>query len=209
MLYDISYDLIELDDFECSICLESKIYQKESCKLSCNHKFHTECINSWLCKDSLSSECPQCPLCRGKIKKIKSKFNEKETVIIEKIKLFLQEQKLSSPNNFYQIINFLNNGYVYMKLNDNPYLMVNDKIIRLFLFEYIKIEQIELYVEYTKNILLNGYSLFGLEKNTNSKKINLLIENIPISTTIAQAHFLCWFYSNNLMEKLIQIFVKY
>ena len=48
-------------DNECSICLEN-IEVKDLTILKCNHKFHTDCINTWIKKS------PICPYCRTFLK---------------------------------------------------------------------------------------------------------------------------------------------
>lgn len=45
---------------DCSICLQSICRKKNETKLSCNHTFHSKCIDKWFKKDN------RCPLCRKK-----------------------------------------------------------------------------------------------------------------------------------------------
>ena len=49
---------------ECIICLET--LQQNIVTLSCNHKFHYECINEWSSKNNRNINFPLCPLCRSK-----------------------------------------------------------------------------------------------------------------------------------------------
>ena len=56
------YQLFEqLDDMECSICLELLTDNMECCSIKCGHVFHTECIKEW------SRIKQNCPLCRKSI----------------------------------------------------------------------------------------------------------------------------------------------
>ena len=63
-------DIINYDDLnnkesqECLICLENFNKDNNIVKLKCNHLFHTDCIKSWLCKES-----NKCPVCRIEIDK--------------------------------------------------------------------------------------------------------------------------------------------
>ena len=43
---------------ECSICLEQYKKKDKIVNLSCNHNFHTECINGWISKNNKT--CPNC-----------------------------------------------------------------------------------------------------------------------------------------------------
>ena len=43
-------------NYECSICLED-IELKDLEILSCNHKFHKECIDTWF---RINKNCPMC-----------------------------------------------------------------------------------------------------------------------------------------------------
>ena len=45
---------------DCPICLQSLCCKKNKTKLSCNHTFHSKCIDKWFEKDN------RCPLCRNK-----------------------------------------------------------------------------------------------------------------------------------------------
>lgn len=47
---------IDKDKDKCSICLDD--IEIDYAKLSCNHKYHIDCIKPWLMKYSL--ECPYC-----------------------------------------------------------------------------------------------------------------------------------------------------
>ncbi len=44
--------------FECSVCLENMKFRQHIRSLTCDHKFHKRCIDSWLVKDK------RCPICR-------------------------------------------------------------------------------------------------------------------------------------------------
>ena len=58
----ISIEKISLDKDKdkCSICLDD--IEIDYAKLSCNHKYHIDCIKPWLMKYSL-----ECPYCRGPV----------------------------------------------------------------------------------------------------------------------------------------------
>jgi hypothetical protein len=46
---------------ECVICLENLNYNIIT--LSCSHKYHINCINSWSIKNNFTCYYPKCPLC--------------------------------------------------------------------------------------------------------------------------------------------------
>jgi hypothetical protein len=48
----------EMNDKECSICLEEFKKDEELTEIECNHYFHSECINDWFKSNGT------CPLCR-------------------------------------------------------------------------------------------------------------------------------------------------
>ena len=55
-------ELIEdIDDDPCSICLEEFVVPNRIIVLPCEHKFHSDCIKSWISQDS------SCPICRQRI----------------------------------------------------------------------------------------------------------------------------------------------
>ncbi len=60
--------VIELQD--CVICLNLLELSQIVKKLSCNHEFHSKCINKWLEKNST------CPICRQPQEPIKKTYNE-------------------------------------------------------------------------------------------------------------------------------------
>ena len=65
---------------ECSICFEPICSKRDETNLSCNHNFHSTCINQWFEKDN------RCPLCRNiefdKKDDIIKMMNENQTVEI-------------------------------------------------------------------------------------------------------------------------------
>ena len=66
----------------CPICLDNcNTREKGIIKLSCNHKFHSECLNPWIIKQHTDFLDIGCPLCRAEIK-IVFKEEKKPTVII-------------------------------------------------------------------------------------------------------------------------------
>ena len=48
-------------DEPCSICLEEFVVPNRIIVLPCEHKFHSDCIKSWISQDS------SCPICRQRI----------------------------------------------------------------------------------------------------------------------------------------------
>jgi hypothetical protein len=52
------------DEERCSICLEEYASDDDTRSLSCNHKFHHECVEEWLKKHD-----NKCPMCRKQTKK--------------------------------------------------------------------------------------------------------------------------------------------
>jgi hypothetical protein len=64
-LETINYDDIkENDSKECLICIEQLELNDNIIKLPCLHKFHNNCIKSWVCVES-----HKCPVCRVEIDK--------------------------------------------------------------------------------------------------------------------------------------------
>ena len=51
----------DIDDEPCSICLEEFVIPNRIIVLACEHKFHSDCIKSWISQDS------SCPICRQRI----------------------------------------------------------------------------------------------------------------------------------------------
>jgi len=68
--------MTELNRNVCSICFEN-INPNDSLKLSCNHIFHSSCINMWISKKNT------CPICRSIVF---SKFNVNITIKYKNIK---------------------------------------------------------------------------------------------------------------------------
>ena len=57
---------------ECSICMKKKSEFELEVKLSCKHRFCSDCIFEWyeLCpRDNTDDSHGECPLCRGKLQK--------------------------------------------------------------------------------------------------------------------------------------------
>lgn len=57
------------ENFECTICLETFEEKKKARQIICQHIFHQECIDVWLCMNQT------CPMCREdlSIKNLKNK----------------------------------------------------------------------------------------------------------------------------------------
>lgn len=58
----------ELDEYgakECNVCIESYKEGDTLTKLPCQHLFHTECIEHWLCNENV-----KCPVCRHDTRQI-------------------------------------------------------------------------------------------------------------------------------------------
>lgn len=60
------------DDIYCSICLEThkKEDTREVVQLGCNHRFHKECIDTWITKNFEVKNQPKCPLCNIQLEEI-------------------------------------------------------------------------------------------------------------------------------------------
>ena len=58
---------------ECCVCMEKR-EKEEICELNCKHNFCGFCVKDILSKNNTSS--PNCPLCREKIKNIKTQQKE-------------------------------------------------------------------------------------------------------------------------------------
>lgn len=52
------------DAFECSLCLEDAAAGDRVRTLGCSHRFHTKCIDHWLCEEQCFKE-RRCPLCNA------------------------------------------------------------------------------------------------------------------------------------------------
>ena len=46
--------------FECSICISGCCQKKDSVTTSCNHRFHTKCLDMWVNGGRYKSSCPMC-----------------------------------------------------------------------------------------------------------------------------------------------------
>lgn len=58
--FPVSEDnLNEFQELRCNICMENYILNDEITKLDCNHFFHFNCIEHWLCNEHVT-----CPICR-------------------------------------------------------------------------------------------------------------------------------------------------
>lgn len=60
------------DDIYCSICLETH-RKEDTCEvvqLACNHRFHKECIDTWITKNFETKNQPKCPLCNFQLEEI-------------------------------------------------------------------------------------------------------------------------------------------
>lgn len=55
----------------CAICMEDitskELNSNNSIAPDCGHTFHTDCLNQWVSKQSLTGNKPNCPTCRGDI----------------------------------------------------------------------------------------------------------------------------------------------
>mmetsp|Transcript_21526 Transcript_21526/g.21650 ORF Transcript_21526/g.21650 Transcript_21526/m.21650 type:complete len:196 (+) Transcript_21526:83-670(+) len=61
-------DFSVLSDSLCTICLDRfNMQSNDSCKLGCDHEFHSICIEEWT---QYQSSSPCCPLCRCRIKSV-------------------------------------------------------------------------------------------------------------------------------------------
>lgn len=51
------------EEEECTICLEAFQHRETIKELPCGHRYHCECLKSWL----TTSATPTCPLCRARL----------------------------------------------------------------------------------------------------------------------------------------------
>ena len=56
------YNLLEYDDKECSVCLDTLKY--EVCILTCKHSFHYDCLSKWIVTCKAKNKEITCPLCK-------------------------------------------------------------------------------------------------------------------------------------------------
>jgi len=56
----INYNQNDLQEEECSICLEIFQQKDKILILPCYHFFHKECINKWISKNNGILKCPYC-----------------------------------------------------------------------------------------------------------------------------------------------------
>ena len=55
-------EVIEVQRFSCSICLNEEVEETKQCITNCEHSFCLDCINRWFNQRNTS-----CPMCRGNI----------------------------------------------------------------------------------------------------------------------------------------------
>jgi hypothetical protein len=53
----MTYNIIEINNITCPICLEEQKINEEWSKLFCNHEFHYLCLKNWL---RINNNCPVC-----------------------------------------------------------------------------------------------------------------------------------------------------
>lgn len=81
---------------ECSICCE-KLFNSQTEKLKCGHKFHSECIKEWFERDN------RCPLCRDEtqMQKFSVHISNNPLLIDMNCKFFLEKlQNLEYKDKF-------------------------------------------------------------------------------------------------------------
>ncbi len=104
---DIEVDNISVISLnECSICFNSMIKTNSIEKLSCDHNFHSECINKWLINNNT------CPLCRKVINKseINIPIIFSEIIVVSNIEITNNNISSSDTGNiFIYTINFIEN----------------------------------------------------------------------------------------------------
>ena len=127
-------------DNECSICLEN-IDINDLKILSCNHKFHADCINEWIKKK------PICPYCR---KFLKSFFETKINYYIFKrqCNIFIEE------DDFRKVGEFLHESIlIALKIQDKV-----GKKLKVFVNEFEKSQELKI----LKNKIVNFSEKFPL-----------------------------------------------
>jgi len=59
--FDIILDISDNDEDECCICLMNLNNGKRIIEAQCKHRFHSECLNTWIKSgNQLSINCPLC-----------------------------------------------------------------------------------------------------------------------------------------------------
>ena len=58
---DVEVEVEEL----CPICLDNIQNDKNKCRTTCNHDYHTSCLTKFCKKKKLNGQLPLCPLCRN------------------------------------------------------------------------------------------------------------------------------------------------
>lgn len=67
-----------MEPVECAICLE--LLEDDIAILTCNHKFHFECITSWMnCKNNYTNFCVYCDMDNEIINVINARKNSNNT----------------------------------------------------------------------------------------------------------------------------------
>ncbi len=92
----------------CCICLDSS---NNLPQYECGHRFHGECIYSWLCANSKDYHpCTSCPLCRKEITVLKCTRNKTKVPIF--VKTFLTKmfeiEELEGDKKLFGVIEIMN-----------------------------------------------------------------------------------------------------
>lgn len=185
---------------ECSICMDS-IESEDWGKISCTHTFHFECIHKWL------RQKKSCPLCRLTLQVISElSLLEKEVYkgLCKKIKEFNTEQLI-------MFIDLVQYGVHRIKVPGFNDLALSLRLINWVFEVYGKGNNNLNYVTrfYSSSIRCYSIKLFGIFRLKSIspcvmfEDIELAGATYTLTTTLAQANFLCWFISMELVIKEI------
>lgn len=124
---------------DCSICLES--IEGNSHTLSCNHNFHSHCINEWI-----NSFHWKCPLCRADAVKIELKEFKEDNIIFFKDDIEYNVKK----DIFFEVLNNLD----MISYQEHPVIKkYYYTISALILFSLIRYNNVEKSIEDVKKFL--------------------------------------------------------
>jgi hypothetical protein len=69
---------VEVECFECAICMEDKCSTNDKVKMNCNHSFCSSCVIELVNDANIKNKDPICALCRSECSKLK--VNNEETL---------------------------------------------------------------------------------------------------------------------------------
>jgi hypothetical protein len=124
---------------DCSICFDEICENKHT--LSCNHNFHSHCINTWI-----NSFHWKCPLCRADVVRIELKEFKEDSILVSKDDVEYTVNK----DVFFQVLNSLD----MIPYQDNStFKKYYYSISGLILFSLIQYNNVEKSIEDIKKFL--------------------------------------------------------